>query len=479
MKRIIVILALLLTTLTVSAQNFARRGFALGADRDTLLYIIASPFDNWYITLSGGLQTFMGNELEASARQNKLNYNVRAEIGKWIIPDVAISLRFTYFNVDGQSKYGLQPFIDYTQDTPNDNGYYPFHANSVGVIGYVTLDWTNFLSGYEIGRRTRLHVYTPIGLGFSMLHGLQRNPRGEKIGTFRKNFELSYSGGLGFEYEVSQKLALCLNIEVLGSESTWDWSPYNNSYSRFDVMPSVNIGARFNLLKNVTKYNPYTKQSSREKVNHEFLAYGTRKTVSTLTGRIDVLYDRLDSIQNMSDLRSQADSATIDSINAEIDALQSQLDSIESSPSSSRYYRSRPPANVMEELIDLIPVENIPSTIVYFQLDRYDLDYNGRRRLQNFAKELSQMDDTIEFYIIGAADSVTGTIPHNQWLSERRCEVTYRALVNNYGADPNQLIMVPVGGITEYEQEENNRMALVILRNSKTEEIIRRWTRWK
>ena len=479
MKRIIIILALLLTTLSVSAQNFARRGFALGADRDTLLYIIASPFDNWYITLSGGLQTFMGNELEASARQNKLNYNVRAEIGKWIIPDVAISLRFTYFNVDGQSKYGLQPFIDYTQDTPNDNGYYPFHANSVGVIGYVTLDWTNFLSGYEIGRRTRLHVYTPIGLGFSMLHGLQRNPRGEKIGTFRKNFELSYSGGLGFEYEVSQKLALCLNIEVLGSESTWDWSPYNNSYSRFDVMPSVNIGARFNLLKNVTKYNPYTKQSSREKVNHEFLAYGTRKTVSTLTGRIDVLYDRLDSIQNMSDLRSQADSATIDSINAEIDALQSQLDSIESSPSSSRYYRSRPPANVMEELIDLIPVENIPSTIVYFQLDRYDLDYNGRRRLQNFAKELSQMDDTIEFYIIGAADSVTGTIPHNQWLSERRCEAAYRALVNNYGADPNQLIMVPVGGITEYEQEENNRMALVILRNSKTEEIIRRWTRWK
>ena len=115
MKRTLVILTLLLATLSVSAQNFARRGFALGADRDTLLYIIASPFDNWYITLGAGAQTFIGNELEASARQNKLNYNLKAEIGKWIIPDVAISLRFSYFDVDGQTKYGLNPFVDYTQ----------------------------------------------------------------------------------------------------------------------------------------------------------------------------------------------------------------------------------------------------------------------------------------------------------------------------------------------------------------------------
>lgn len=474
MKRILIILALILSTLTVSAQNFSRRGFALGADRDTLLYIIASPFDNWYITVGGGAQTFIGNELVASARQNKLNYNLKAEIGKWIIPDVAISLRFSYFDVDGQTQYGLHPFVDHTQDPVNENGYNSFHANALGIMGYVILDWTNFLSGYEIGRRSHLHVFSPIGLGFSMLHGLQRNPRGN-VGEFRKNWELSYGGGLGLEYEVSQKLAICLNLEVIGSESTWDWSPYDNSYSRFDIMPTVTVGARFNLLKNVTKYNPYTQQSTREKVNHEFLSFGTHKTVSTLTGRIDVLYDRLDSMQNMSDIRLQIDSAAIDSITNEISTLQSQIDSLESDP----YRGRRGPANVIEELINLIPVENIPATIVYFQLDKYDLDFNGRRRLQNFAKELSQMDDTVEFFIIGAADSVTGTISHNQWLSERRCEVAYRALVNNYHADPNQLIMVPVGGITEYEQEENNRMALVILRTDKTEEIIRRWTKWK
>lgn len=471
MKKILFLLTILLATSSVlNAQNFSRRGFSLGADRDTMLYIIASPFDNWYLIAGGGIQTFIGNELEASARHNKLNFNIKAEIGKWIIPDVAVSLRFGMFNVDGQSMYGRQPFIDKINDIPNENGYYPFHAYAAILMGYVTLDWTNFLSGYEIGKRTKTHIFTPIGLGASMLFGPQRNPRGTdefELGAFRKNFELAYSAGLGVEYEVSQDLALNMTIELFGSESTWDWSPYDNSYSRFDIIPSFNIGARFNLLSNVTKYNPYTKKSNREKVNHEFLSFGSRNTIPSLNGRIERLNRNIDSIQNLSDMRGAQDSAKLASMNKELANLQDQLDSVQSLP-----YR---PVNVLEELIQMNEVMGLPSTIVYFQLDRYELDYNGRKRLQNFAKELNAMDDTVEFYIVGAADSATGTVRHNLWLSERRCEAAYNMLVDHFEVDGNQLIVVPVGGITDYDPQENNRMAMVILRTPVTEEIIERW----
>lgn len=471
MKKHLVILAILIATASsLSAQNFSRRGFALGADRDTMLYIIASPFDNWYINVGGGIQTFMGNELEASARHNKLNFNLQGEIGKWIIPDVAVSARFSIFNVDGQSQYGQQPFIDKLNDTPNENGYFPFHAYAASLIGYVTLDWTNFLSGYERGKRNKLHIFTPIGLGASVLFGPQRNPRGnEELGSFRRNFELAYSGGIGAEYEVTQELALSATIELFGSESTWDWSPYDNSYSRFDIIPSFNIRARFNLLKNVTKYNPYAKRSSREKVNHEFLSFGTRNTIPGLNGRIERLTHEIDSIQNLSDQRGANDSAMLAGMNKELENLQDRLDSLQSLP-----YR---PINVLDELIQMNEVMGLPSTIVYFQLDRYELDYNGRKRLQNFAKELNALDDTVEFYIVGAADSATGTIRHNLWLSERRCEAAYNMLVDHFGVDGNQLIMVPVGGITDYDPQENNRMAMVILRTPVTEEIIDRWMR--
>ena len=96
MKRLLILAALFITALSsLSAQEFRRRGFALGADRDTLLYIIASPFDNWYIITGGGIQTFMGNELISSARHNKLNFNGHVEIGKWVIPDLSVSLRLS------------------------------------------------------------------------------------------------------------------------------------------------------------------------------------------------------------------------------------------------------------------------------------------------------------------------------------------------------------------------------------------------
>lgn len=477
MKRVIIILALLLTTISVSAQNFMRRGFSLGADRDTLLYIIASPFDNWYINLGGGIQTFMGNEIEASARQNKLNYNLSVEIGKWIIPDLAVSARLSFMNVDGQSRYPLQPFIDFTGVPTHKEGdityydYQPFHAHALTLMGFVTFDWTNFLKGYEAGRRKRLHWYTPIGLGASMLFGPQENPIGDhELGSFRHNFELAYSFRVGAEYTFTEHVSMNASLELFGSESTWDWSPYDNSRTIFDIIPSFNVAVKFNLLKNVTKYNTYTRTSSREKVNHEFLAYGTRHTVSTLTGRIEKLNELIDSVQNLSDQKGQQDSATIAQMTEELNNLQALLDSTESQPRGD--YR---PTNVMDELINMIPIHNLPAAIVYFQLDKYDIDYNGRRRLQNFAKELAQMDDTLEFFVIGAADSATGSVRHNQWLSERRSEVVYNALVNYYNADPNQLIKVAVGGIAEYEVKENNRMTLVILRNKDTEEVIQRW----
>ena len=99
MKKILIILTLLLSTLSISAQNFHRKGFSFGVDRDTLLYLIASPFDNWYLNVGGEIHTFIGNTPDAAAQWNKLNMGGRIEVGKWIIPDVAVSLRLGGFNI--------------------------------------------------------------------------------------------------------------------------------------------------------------------------------------------------------------------------------------------------------------------------------------------------------------------------------------------------------------------------------------------
>ena len=470
-KRLLILSALLLATSSLSAQNFVRRGFAFGADRDTLLYIIASPFDNWYLTVGGGIQTFMGNELVASARHNKLNYNLKAEVGKWIIPDVAISLRVSYFSVDGQTRYGLNPLVDFTGvPTHVEDGvvyyeYQPFSAHSLSIMGYVTLDWTNFFKGYEIGRRTHTHFFSPIGLGFSALHGIQRNPNSRtnhNVGDFRINWELSYTLGFGVEYEVSKELAISAIAEMFGSESTWDWSPYDNSYSRFDVMPTLTFGARFNLLKNVNKRDIYTNAVMRAPVYHEFLTVGGRRGVQNLKSRVIVLNNQIDSLEALKDV----DSNLIAELKDSLLSLQNQLDTMPD---------VAPVTNVMDAFIQ----NEMALTIVYFELDKYNIDRNARYRLRKFAKDMERAPDTLEYYIIGGADSLTGSRRHNDWLSEKRCKAAYDVLVNDYGADPNQLIMVPVGGITAYEEKEENRMAMIVIRNKEADEIIEQWSRYK
>ena len=484
MKRAITIIALLIVSSTsLFAQRFERKGFALGADRDTLLYIIASPFDNWWINLGGGLQTFIGNEIESSARWNKLNYNLSAEVGKWIIPDLAVSLRLNFMNVDGQSRYPLQPFIDFSglttheEDGVNYYDYQPFHAYAISVMGFVTFDWTNFFNGYEAGRRRRLHWFTPIGLGMSMLFGTQENPNGSyELGSFRRNFELAYSFRVGAEYTFSEHIALNATAELFGSESTWDWSPYDNSRTIFDIIPSINVAVKFNLFKSVTKYNPYTRSSSREKVNHEFLAYGTRNTLQTLNGKIEHLNHQIDSIADRTGERERIDSVRIDSLRNELAKAIDEHDRLVNEGGSGGGYPDPFPRNVIDELLNANEVLNLPAAIVYYQLDKWNLDYNASKRLEDFYKESRQLDDTIEFYIIGAADSVTGSIRHNQWLSEHRSKAAFDKLVE-LGMSANQLVPVSIGGIMHYDPKENNRMALVIQRTPVTEEIVERWLR--
>ena len=485
-----VLLLLLAAASTLPAQNFVHRGFSLGADRDTLLYIIASPFDNWYLTFSGGVQTFIGNTPDPQACWNTTDYGVRAEIGKWIIPDVAVSLRLGLATVHSKSRFGgNNPWSDIKNPINYDGAefgpYYPINANMFTAIGIVTFDWTNFLSGYEAGKHKHLHFYTPVGLGGAFLFGeiinpnfvnkVNSNPNEDDValGETRQNLELSFTAGFMTEYFATKHIALYAAAELMLMRGSIDDYNYNLDahYRRTDLIPSIYVGAKINLLKEVEKYSPYSKTSHKEKVNHEFLAFGTRTTVPTLTGRIENLNHQIDSIQNSADTINPAD---LTALQNELDSLQQKLDSIQSTP-----INDTPPVNVMEDLLNANEKLNLPATIVYYQLDRYEIDYNGCKRLQHFAKEINALDDTLEYYIVGAADSLTGTIRHNQWLSEKRCRAAYDMLVDHYDVDRNQFLLVPVGGIMEYDPQEYNRIALIIQRTPETEEIINRWIQHK
>lgn len=486
MKKTLLILTLLVTsTMLLAQEKPTRRGVALGVDRDTLLFLIASPFDNWYINLSGGIQTYIGNPPDAAAYWNKLDFGGRVEVGKWIIPDLAVSVRLGAFRTSSQSRFaGNNPWVDITQPLLYEgavNGpYYPMTVFGLGAMGIVTFDWTNFLSGFEVGKRKKLHIYTPLALGGVWLVGktinqnyVDRATRSGiemQLGDIIWNKELAFSGGLMAEYFASPELSFNLAAEVLGARGSLDDHNYNVQTDKrhVDWIPSLYAGVKLNLLKEVVKYKPHSKTSQLEPVNHQFLTIGSRGDLERQKKELERKNGALDSLAKLIvDNNGQRDDLIrkYDSIADELEALKNEIDQL------------RQPENMIEELVAFNENQGLPAVTVYFQLDRYELDYNAHRRLQNFAQEANQLNDTLVFYVIGAADSATGSIPHNVWLSERRSEVVYNALVKEYNVKAERLVPIPIGGITDYDPKEYNRMGMVMLRTPETEEIVKRWLR--
>lgn len=472
------------------AQRSGWRGFALGTDRDTLLYIIASPFDNWFLNTSIGVQTFIGNTPDKAAAWNKADFGLRVEIGKWIIPDVALSLRLGFATAHSKSRHGgNNPLTDITDPITYDGAeygpYYPIDAYLASVLGTVIFDWTNFFHGYEAGKRRHWHFYTPVGLGGIAMLGkivnqnyvnkVNSNPdeKHVELGDLGRNFELAFFGGMATEFFASRHVSFNASLELLCTRGSLDDYNYNldANMRHVDLIPSLHLGAKFNLLKSVTKYNPYTKESSREPVYHEFLAFGSRNTIQNLNNKIEKLYRERDSIQDLAGIRALEDSLRIAAIDNDLDSLMALIDQMRADTVNEQ------PKNVFDELLDINEILNLPAAIVYYKLDKYDLDYNACKRLEDFAKVVRRLDDTTEYYIIGAADSVTGSIRHNQWLSERRSEAAFNMLVETYGLNASQLIRVNAGGINLYDPKENNRMAMIIQRTPITEEIVERWKR--
>lgn len=433
------------------------RGFALGADRDSMEYIVASPFDNWYIEFGGGIQTYIGNELLRSARWNKLNYNLYAELGKWVIPDLAVSLFVSHFDMSSQSKYMRNPYIDFNSQ-PNDNGYWNTHAFAFSIGGLLTLDWTNLLLGYDAGKNRKFHVTTPVGLGYMFNIGDKINSREDVEEPL--NQEFFATAGLHFDYYATSHTIITANLRGTLTRESFDYSPYSNLYTSVDIMPAATIGIRFNLFREI--YLPYGENIVIQEVNHEFLPAHSLKI--TDRQRLRELRDRLASAMERGDMLEADRDALLDSI----DSLRNVVVEVEEDPSE----------NPMADLYEIALRRPQTSAIVYFQLDRYNLDYNARRTLQNFATRISDHEeypaDNV-YYLVGSADDSTGTARHNWGLSIHRSGSVYNQLTKVHHIPARQLEQVYLGGIHEYSPKQLNRVCIVILKDERSTAIVNKW----
>ena len=99
---------------------------------------------------------------------------------------------------------------------------------------------------------------------------------------------------------------------------------------------------------------------------------------------------------------------------------------------------------------------------INFIVDRWDI---SKKELINIhaVADLIKSTPKVKYLVCGYADKQTATPPHNLMLSENRAKAVYNALVNEFGVDPDQLVMDYKGGVDYmfYNMKELSRCVMI------------------
>ena len=99
---------------------------------------------------------------------------------------------------------------------------------------------------------------------------------------------------------------------------------------------------------------------------------------------------------------------------------------------------------------------------INFIVDRWDI---SKKELINIhaVADLIKSTPKVKYLVCGYADKQTATPPHNLMLSENRAKAVYNSLVNDFGVDPDQLVMDYKGGVDYmfYNMKELSRCVMI------------------
>ena len=126
---------------------------------------------------------------------------------------------------------------------------------------------------------------------------------------------------------------------------------------------------------------------------------------------------------------------------------------------------------VVDKIVkEMVPVEKttvikeVPEVWFHinFIIDRWDI---SKKELINIhaVSDLIKSTPNTKYLICGYADKQTATPAHNLMLSENRAKAVYNALVNEFGVNPDQLVMDYKGGVDYmfYNMKELSRCTMI------------------
>lgn len=188
-------------------------------------YITNRFFDNWFISVGGGVQVYFGENDSHGSFGKRLAPALDVSVGKWITPAVGVRMQYSGLQAKGWS-YGLEP---YSKGVAEDN-FYKEKFSTLNLHADVLWNISNAISGY---REDRFWDFIPyVGFGWARSWANDRH----------KN-EIAGTVGLLNNMRISNAFDINLEVKMMVVNQRFDHVVRGHA---FEAMGTVTAGITYN-----------------------------------------------------------------------------------------------------------------------------------------------------------------------------------------------------------------------------------------
>lgn len=407
---------------------------------------LRSPLaDNWFIQVQGGVNLYEGFDDNQGPLRDHVGKNIEGYIGHWIFPMLGLRIgggygsAYGFITCDNYDTY--HPAVGYgesygTSGQGNALGGYYWPYGDDGTL--LRQQWTHAYGGFDLlldlSNLRRYQKYNPnarwqhIGYAGSAIHIGLNEDHPEVSRSVDANIAAEGHVGYMGRFSVSSHFSIYLDARLSLFEGNFDREKVSDEHITPDLMPSLMVGVNYGFnWRRPTRRNAYYEQAglvqnSSDTPIPQFLHYvQTADRTQHFISITDSLY-LIDTLYN--------------------EALMDLIDSME------------------RQHTKLLPYK-----MVFFPLDQWDIMPSEDLKIEQMAQIIKHYPDKT-FLLISSADSVTGTVKRNIFLSQHRADTVFTRLTQQYGVNPKQLEIQSLGGILDFDPFPLNRTTIIIMKDA-------------
>lgn len=417
-------------------------------------WIRAHFFDDWFMELQGGGQLYYGTEDREGPFFDRLTGNAEFHFGRRIFPMFGFRLGGGYGFAHG--------FL--TKDTYNTHLITTDGDAQCGTDAY-----GNSLHGYyyDFNNELLIQKWKYYYLGADLFLDLAIFRGSEKYNPWKKwnnivyggvhtKFGLSEAGNnshrseahLGYILKRNFKsgLGVFLDARVSFMERKFDreWVAGIET-SGFGVDPIANLHVGV-----IYKFHIRTEEERNE--------FERRDVNDSLYGSVThFTYMKMEETYTMSMIDTML---KYENVNTPTPEMQKKINDLRDSIEADKDRRKRGADG--QPLDSILLNQLLPYEMVFFELDKWDILPSEEMKIDKMARIMKAYPDE-KFILTGSADSKTGTVKRNIFLSHNRADIVYNKLVSEYGIPESQLEREYLGGILDYKPFYLNRCTVIIM----------------